>query len=164
MKSGFRIAALGSCIAAVSAAAGATVSGVGFSQDPQSGRATITYSIDEPAIITVDVRTNRGDGVYASIGADKLRLISGEVNKLVTNVNTSVTAIWPVDSSLFAQTLGAARVVVTAWATTAPPDYMAINLIDTDVVRYYVSADAFPVPVTSDIYKTEWLEIGRAHV
>ena len=71
MKSGFRIAALGSCIAAVSAAAGATVSNVGFLQDPSKGRATITYSIDEPAIITVDVRTNRGDGVYASIGADK---------------------------------------------------------------------------------------------
>ena len=161
MKSGFHIAALGSCLAVVSAAAGATVSNVGFVQDPSTDRAIITYSIDEPAIITVDVRTNRGDGVYASIGADKLRLISGEVNKLVTNVNTSVTATWPVYSSMPAQTLAAARVVVSAWSTNAPPDYMAINLVDTDVVRYYVSADAFPMPVTSDMYKIEWLVMRR---
>ena len=161
MKSAFRIAASCCCLAAVSVAAGATVSGVGFSQDPQTGRATITYSIDEPAIITVDVRTNRGDGVYASIGADKLRLISGEVNKFVTNVNSSVSASWPLNSSMPEQTIGAARVVVSAWSTNAPPDYMAINLIDTDVVRYYVSADAFPVPVTSDMYKTEWLVMRR---
>ncbi|MBR3223563.1 MAG: formylglycine-generating enzyme family protein [Kiritimatiellae bacterium] len=161
MKSAFRIAASYCCLAAVSSAAGATVSGVGFSQDPLSGKATVTYSIDEPAIITVDVRTNRGDGVYASIGADKLRLICGEVNKLVTNVNASVSATLPLDSSMPAQAVGAARVVVSAWATNAPPDYMAINMIDTDVVRYYVSADAFPVPVTSDMYKTEWLVMRR---
>ena len=155
MKSAFRIAASYCCLAAVSSEAGATVSGVGFSQDPLSGKATVTYSIDEPAIITVDVRTNRGDGVYASIGADKLRLACGEVNKLVTNVNESVTATLPLDSSMPAWDIGSARVVVTAWATTAPPDYMAINMVDNDVVRYYVSADAFPVPVTNDMYKTE---------
>ena len=160
MKSGFHAAALCFCMSAASAT-GATVSNVGFSQDPQTFKATVTYRIDEPAIITVDVRTNRGDGVYATIGADKLRRISGEVNKFVTNVNTSVSATWPIDSSMPEQTISAARIVVTAWATNAPPDYMAINLIDTDVVRYYVSADAFPVPVTNGMYKTDWLVMRR---
>ena len=161
MTIGLRIGALCSCMAAMSAAMGATVTVGGFSQDPLTGKATVSYSIDEPAIITVDVRTNRGDGVYASIGADKLRRISGEVNKLVTNVNTPVSATWPTDSSMPEQTISSARIVVTAWATDAPPDYMAINMIDSDVVRYYVSTDAFPLPVTNSIYKTEWLVMRR---
>ena len=92
MTTCLRIGALCSCVAVVSAAMGATVTVGGFSRDPLTGKTTVSYSIDEPAIITVDVRTNRGDGVYVSIGADKLRRISGEVNKLVTSVNTSVSA------------------------------------------------------------------------
>ena len=132
MTTCLRIGALCLCMAVVSAAIGATVTVGGFSQDPLTGKATVSYSIDEPAIITVDVRTNRGDGVYASIGADKLRRISGEVNKFVTNVNTFVSATWPIDSSISEQAISSAHIVVTAWATTAPPDYMAINMIDPD--------------------------------
>lgn len=155
-----RIVAFSFCLTVVSAAIGATVTDVGFSQDPLTGKATVSYSINEPAIITVDVRTNRGDGVYASIGADKLRHISGEVNKLVTNLNTSVSATWPLDS-MPEQVIGAARVVVSAWSTNAPPDYMAVSLVDPDVVRYYVSDEAFPLPVTSFVYRTEWLVMRR---
>ena len=160
MQKRLHVAALCSCVAAALSAAGATVSGVGFSQDPSTGKATVSYSIDEPAIVTVDVRTNRGDGVYASIGADKLRHVSGEVNKLVTNVNESVSASWPL-GSMPEQSIGAARVVVSAWSTNAPPNYMAISMVDPEVVRYYVSADAFPLPVTNRAYKTDWLVMRR---
>ena len=103
-----------SLVCALTGMSSPVVSGVTFTQ-AQDRLVSVSYSIDEPAIITVDVRTNRGDGVYASIGADKLRRISGEVNKLVTNVNTSVSATWPIDSSMPEQTISSARVVVIAW-------------------------------------------------
>jgi len=156
-----RFAAAASVCAGIPVLQAVTVSGVTFEQDSASGAATVSYTLDAPAIVTVDVRTNSGDGVWVSIGADKLRHISGEVNKLVTTVNEPVSARWILDDDLQATAIPAARAVVTAWATDAPPPYMAVNLTDTNVVRYYVSEDALPYSVTDRLYKTEWLLMRR---
>ena len=142
------------------------VTGVTFEQHPQNRIVTVTYRIDEPAIVTVDIQTNRGDGVFASIGAANLGGFVGEVNKLVTNVNENVALTWRPDlywnqgSRITGDNV---KAVVTAWATNAPPDYMVINLIDRDEVRYYVAADAMPYPVTDDRYKTDYLVMRRIH-
>ena len=142
------------------------VTGVTFDQHQQNRIVTVTYRIDEPAIVTVDIQTNRGDGVFASIGAANLRGFVGEVNKLVTNVNENVSIIWRPDlhwnqgSRITGDNV---KAVVTAWATNAPPDYMVINLIDRDEVRYYVDVDALPYSVTDDRYKTDYLVMRRIH-
>ena len=142
------------------------VSGVTFSQAQDSRLVSVSYSIDEPAIITVDIQTNRGDGVFASIGSANTRGFVGDVNKLVTRVNETLTMTWRPD--LFWSEGGKIRgdnvkAVVTAWATNAPPDYMVVNLIDRDEVRYYVDADALPYSVTNNAYKTDYLVMRRIH-
>ena len=142
------------------------VTDVTFGQHPHTRLVTVTYRIDEPAIVTVDIQTNRGDGVFASIGAANLTGFVGEVNKLVTNVNEDVTMTWRPDlhwnqgSRITGDNV---KAVVTAWATNAPPDYMVLNLIDRDEVRYYVDAAALPYPVTNDYYKTDYLVMRRIH-
>ena len=57
----------------------AVVDNVAFSQVANDRRVTVTYTIDEPAIVTVDVQTNRGDGVFVSIGDKNVRGFVGEV-------------------------------------------------------------------------------------
>ena len=84
-------------LACVSSAMSAPiVSGVTFNQ-AQDRLVSVSYSIDEPAIVTVDVQTNRGDGVFVSIGSSNTRGFVGEVNKLVTRVNETLTLTWRPD-------------------------------------------------------------------
>jgi formylglycine-generating enzyme required for sulfatase activity len=153
-------------VCAQSAITAPVVSEVTFDQHPINRTVTVAYRIDEPAIVTVDIQTNRGDGVFASIGTANLRGFVGEVNKLVTNVNKSVSLTWRPDlhwnqgSRITGENV---KAVVTAWATNAPPDYMVINLIDRDEVRYYVDTDAMPYPVTDDRYKRDYLVMRRIH-
>jgi len=156
------LAALTVCLGATAASA-VQVSDVTLTQDAASRVATISYTLDAPAIVTVDVRTNRGDDVWVSVGADKLRGIWGEVNKYVTNVNTAVSASWRNDGIVSADAVasGSVRAVVTAWSRAAPPDYMVFNLMDTEEVRYYVSEAALPTPITDRVYKTDKLVLRR---
>ena len=153
-------------VSAVSAEATAVVGDVTFAQGATDRRVTVTYTIDEPAIVTVDVQTNRGDGVFASIGAANVRGFVGEVNKLVLPREEPYTLTWRPDLTW---TEGGridgenAKVVVTAWATNAPPDYMVVSLTDPDVVRYYVSAEALPYDATNEVYKTDYLVMRRIH-
>ena len=153
-------------LACVSSAMSAPiVSGVTFNQ-AQDRLVSVSYSIDEPAIVTVDVQTNRGDGVFVSIGSANTRGFVGEVNKLVTKVNETLTLTWRPDQAWSAGgriTGENVKAIVTAWATNAPPDYMVLNLIDRDEVRYYVDTDAMPYPVTDDRYKTDYLVMRRIH-
>ena len=158
-------AALVGLACASSAMSAPIVSGVTFNQ-AQDRLVTVSYSIDKPAIVTVDIQTNRGDGVFVSIGSANTRGFVGSVNKLVTNVNTAVTMTWRPDQewSTGGRITGEnVKAVVTAWATNAPPDYMVINLIDRDEVRYYVDTDAMPHPVTDDRYKKDYLVMRRIH-
>lgn len=113
-------------------------------------RIAVSYTLSGgPAVVTVDFLTN---GV--SVGAARFRSLEGAVNARVpSGANTlywNVAADWPefkvTDNSLTA--------VVTAWADTCPPDYMALDLTGNGGTNYYVSADAVPGGVKSDIYKT----------
>ena len=144
----------------------AVVTGISFDQDKATRIVTVKYRIDEPAIVTVDIQTNRGDGVFASIGSANVRGFVGNVNKFVTNVNEDVAITWQPylhwnqGSRITGDNV---KAVVTAWATNAPPDYMVINLIDRDEIRYYVDVDSLPYSVTDDRYKTDYLVMRRIH-
>ena len=113
---------------------------------------TISYELEsEPGVVTVDIQTN---GV--SIGGRHLTHFSGDVNRLVGVGRHTFTwkpyRAWPGNKITEGVTA-----VVTAWATNAPPDYMAVHLVAAETVRYYADKESVPFGVTNDMYKTEWL-------
>ena len=166
MKSTLLASAVALSAALTSLASVPQVSDVSFTQDPDTRRVTIGYRLSAPAIVTVDVQTNRGDGTFATIGTAGLRFVSGAVNKFVTNVNATVTIGWSPDLNWCHNGKIAAedvKAVVTAWATNAPPDYMVFNLLDLDDVRYYVDEASFPVPIGDDKYKFDHLVMRKIH-
>ena len=123
---------------------------------------TITYTLDGPAVVTVDVQTNRGDNTWASIGGENLTSVSGDVNKQVGAGNRTITwsagEDWPKHAFSGNDKI---KAVVTAWALDATPDYMAASLENASTVFYYASADTVPGGVTNDMYKTTWLLMRR---
>lgn len=130
-----------------------------------SREVTVSYRLtgSEPAIVTMDVQTNAGDNVWASIGAENFTRLSGAVNRLVTG--TGVQTIqwkarkdWP-DRHIDG---GKVRAVVTAWPTNAPPDYMVVDLSRQGAVFWYASETALPYgPISNDVYKTSLLVMKR---
>ena len=126
---------------------------------------TVKYEIaDAPAIVTIDVQTNRGDGVYASIGAENFTRVWGDVNRYV-GVGTHEIAWnplpdWP-DVKIRLEE-GGVRAVVTAWATNFPPDYAVIDLAVSNTVRFYACKEAIPFGgPTNDIYKSDYLVMRK---
>ena len=104
----------------------------------QSMREVIaTYTLDEPAIITFDVKTN---GV--SIGAENLGEACGDVYRVVqpTAAGEVRTICWAAERACKGFQFKASSVTfeVNAWATNAPPDYMVVSL--TEQTGYPVGA------------------------
>ena len=125
----------------------------------------IEYTLDEPAIVTFDVKTN---GV--SIGGANLKTATGDFNRLVaaTGSGEKRTITWKSYESWPDHTSrkdGEFSVSVTAWATNSPPDYMVVKLIGDDKGSrvFYPSVDWFPGEggVTQDAYKTDYLVMRR---
>lgn len=138
----------------------ATVSNVSIAQDSLSRRVTVRYNLSQAAVVTVDIQTNRGDNVYATIGAKHVVTVWGDVNRRVTPAASGGNVLyWQPDKDWqgfkFAEA-GMVKAVVTAYADDATPDYMAVSLTSPSNVCYYVSADAVPGGVTDNRYKTDW--------
>jgi formylglycine-generating enzyme required for sulfatase activity len=90
---------------------------------------SIGYTLENaPAIVTFDVVTNRGDGVWTSVGNENLSRVSGDVNRVVEK--TSGTVNWLCDHGGLAESFsaGALKVVLKAWSLENPPMYMAVDL------------------------------------
>ena len=129
---------------------------VSVSQDAATHLVTATYTLDEPAIITFDVKTN---GV--SIGGANIQAVTGGCFKKVAAGNNHVVTwnphlSWP-DHKIAD---GGARAVVTAWALDNTPDYMAVDIsaaAQPDTQTYYPAADFVPGGVTNSLYKTTTL-------
>lgn len=136
------------------------VSDVSVRQREASRLVEVTYRLTgEKAIVTVDIQTN---GV--SIGAANFANVGGDVNKELSPSDSAVRTItwqpkdsWP-NRVVEGQSLQA---VVIAHTHDSPPDYMAVDLVMKDTIRYYDSADAVPGGVTNDIYKTEKMLFRR---
>ena len=121
----------------------------------------VKYTLDEPAIVTFDVKTN---GV--SIGAANLKLAYGDVHRVV-EAGTR-TLFWPAYEAWPEHTTkrdGAVSIEVTAWATNSPPDYMVIKLVGEDkgARTFYTAPEQLPGVggVTNDLYKTDYLVMRR---
>ena len=121
-------------------------------------KVTIAYTLDEPAIVTLDVRTNALDGAGASVGIANLSAVKGDAFRYVPAGRRTVE--WrprktPLGASGFKATDGSVRVEVTAWSTNCPPDYLVVDLAATAgdkwaAARFYPSADWVPGGVTEN--------------
>ena len=140
-------------LAAGGAWADPVLSGVDVSADAGTRLVTAAYSLSEPGIVTFDVRTN---GV--SIGEHLLTSVFGDVNKRVGAGAHSL--YWRPDASTLGVDMSSADVVLTAWSTSSPPDYMALNLLNWSV-RYYTSTNALPGGLDDVAYKTDVLLLRR---
>ena len=145
-------------VLSLSAAQGVpTVSNVRVEQD-RSRTVTISYTLDRPAIVTLDVLTN---GV--SIGMENVQGLQGDVHRLVTETSER-TITWKPYESWVCDTVRHtnASVKVTAWATNAPPDWMVVDLTKKGAVNYYATTNAMPVAdITDDVYKTTRLVMRK---
>ncbi len=123
---------------------------------------TARYVLDEPAIVTFDVKTN---GV--SIGGANLKLAYGDVHRQLEPgehvLFWPAYEAWPGHSSR--KDGMEFSVTVTAWATNSPPDYMVIKLVGEDkgARTFYTSPEQLPGigGVTNDMYKTDCLVMRR---
>ena len=130
---------------------------VSFVQNAETKMVTVTYRLaGEPAVVTMAVATN---GVSA--GGEATWHAFGDVARRVEPDASAKTIFWqPMkDMPNWSGAADDLRVTLTAWPVDAPPDYMAVDLdaVQTNAVRYYVSADAVPGGITNDIYKTQKL-------
>ncbi|HNX04287.1 MAG TPA: SUMF1/EgtB/PvdO family nonheme iron enzyme [Opitutales bacterium] len=163
MKKQFAIL-FASFAAALAAAADPAVSDVSFARDGSSRKIVVSYTLSGgSAIITMEVQTNVSTDVWAPVGDEYARHVYGAVNRKVESGPRTLTwipdASWPIPS--LAE--GKARVVVNAWATNAPPDYMTVSLTAPSNILFYASAAALPLPVTNRCWKTDWLVMRRIH-
>ena len=124
-------------------------------QDPATHLVKATYTLDEPAVITFDVKTN---GV--SIGGANLTHAYGDVHRIVTA--GSHTLYWQADKSWQGYRL-ASDFSVVAWATNAPPDYMVVDcLVKKGERTYYIAPEQLPDGgVTNRKYKTDYLVMRK---
>ena len=121
-----------------------------------------TYTLNEPAIITFDVKTN---GV--SIGGANLGEACGDVYRVVqpTAQGEVRTICWAAERACKGKQFADSSVTfeVVAWATNAPPDYMAISLTEkigypVGARFYYTAPEQLPGGgVTARQYKTDYL-------
>ena len=124
----------------------------------------VEYTLDEPAIVTFDVKTN---GV--SIGGANLKLAYGDVHRVIaaTGAGETRTLFWPAHEAWPDHRFGtdAVSVTVTAWATNSPPDYMVIKLVGEDKGSrtFYTAPEQLPGEggVTNEMYKTDYLVMRR---
>ena len=119
----------------------------------------ISYTLaNAPAIVTFEVFTN---GV--TIGGFPLRAAWGDVNVIV-QPGTNKKIVWqPREWNDRFVVDGSVSVRVTAHALDNPPDYMAVDLTMPSNRVWYANAEAVPLGVTNDIYKTEKLLMRRIH-
>ena len=144
--------------AATAFAADPIVSGEPTVSQGTDRKVMISYTLaDAPAIVAFEVFTN---GV--SIGGRPLWASWGDVNVVVQPGNRTI--FWqPREWSDRFVVDGSVSVKVTAHALDNPPDYMAVDLSIPSNRVWYANAEAVPLGVTNNLYKTTKLLMRRIH-
>jgi len=130
---------------------------------------TISYRLaNEPAVVTVDVQTNAGNGAWVSIGGENMSCLSGDAMCRVEAGETVRKATWLPDRAWTGNLVaaGGARAVVTPWPTNDTPDYLVVDIMSnaTDRIRYYPSVEWIPGGLLKDpSYRMSKLVLRRIH-
>lgn len=125
--------------------ADARVTNVKVTQDAGSRDVTVSYTLAESAIVTVEMLEN-GEPLGAGFGS-----ATGDVAGLVQAGTRKVK--WRPYKDLPDRGTVTVQARVTAWDPGAPPPYMALTLA-TGAKAYYASAEDVPGGVTHTDYKT----------
>ena len=158
-----RLAFLGALAAGVACAAVPTVdrSTLALAFDGNTRIVTVTYDLkDAPGIVTADFLTN---GV--SIGAENFQNVWGDVNRRL-DIGDGKKFHWPAGNDWPGHLIeeGTLSVVLTAWATNAPPPFVAVNVAVSNAIPFFYACEAaVPGGVTDSIYKTERVLLKRVH-
>ena len=150
--------------ASVSSAAMPTVTGMSVSQVKGEKVVTISYTIDEPAVVTLELLTN---GV--PVAETDLTTLQGEMNCRVEAGPRAFTWVPYAEPGLSAHPErslpGGLTARLTAWAVDNPPDWMVADLRSDRAkdVRFYVTSNAIPGGIGSDVYKTDKLVMRKVH-
>ena len=148
----FPVSAIIVFAAAFDMVAAPTVSNVQVSQDAAKTVA-IKYDLSETAIVTIDVLTN-------GISIGQMNYFTGDANRKVT-AGSDRLALWAAEKALPGQSIANVSVTVTAWAETAPPPYMVVDLAKLNEVTYYVSEAALPGGIGNPEYRTAKIVMRR---
>ena len=114
-------------------------------------------------IVTMVIETNTvadASGEWVALPEQTTSSAYGDVNRIVKAGAGSKWIYWNPDESFADETIasGAARAVLTAWATNTPPNYMVVDLTGNSIVRYYVSTNAIPDGgLSNPIYRTRYM-------
>ncbi len=150
----------------LAAIAAPTVSNVSMTQS-NSQTVKVDYTLDEAAVVTLDILTNATAGAWASIGADNIKTLWGDVGVLVQP--GTHTLYWAPEKDWIEAHPGTydVQAAVKAWAVTAPPDYMVVDLRTDELragapkIRYFETAEQVPDGVTDIKYKTDFLVMRK---
>jgi formylglycine-generating enzyme required for sulfatase activity len=133
-----------------------------FTQDENTHKATVEFTLGAESIVTLDIQTN---GV--SIGWRNYRDGITGCNFGKANPAGTYKLEWkPWTTWIDAPRkipAGFVKAVITAWSKDNTPDFMDVDLTSKSNVTYYVSEDDLPHPVNSEIYKTTHLLMKRIH-
>lgn len=140
------------------------VEGVTMFQNPATRTVKIGYNLtDADKIVTFAIETNtaaNASGDWIALPEQVTSSAYGDVNRLVKAGASSKWIYWNPDET-FADELiasGAARAIVTTWATNTPPNYMIVDLTGNSIVRYYTSTNAIPEGgLANPIYRQRYM-------
>ena len=136
------------------------VSDVKVPDAPWVPTATVNYTLTGCAgIVTFELQTN---GV--PVDCNYLN-VSGDINRMLQPGDHLFTWRSEVDWPNHKDKHVEAKIVVKAWSTNAPPDYMIVPLKagSTDPIRYYAKAGDIPGGLTALKYKTDYLAMRLIH-
>lgn len=158
----FVVAAVAVAAASLWAEPKVTVSSV--AQDEASRVVTISYTLSEESIVTMEFQTN---GVV--VAGQNARSVVGDVNRLLpaTPDGKTYSITWiPSADGLDVGEVTAASFKIVAWTKEAPPQYLAVALAvasgaKKDNLRFYASKDTLPYPITDDYWKLDNLLLRR---
>jgi hypothetical protein len=140
------------------------VSDVDMTQSDTSRRVTVTYKLNVPAVVTLDILTNGPNG-WVSIGGEHIQRVTGDVWKKVSGKD-QYSIVWRPDLDWPDHVVpeGGARAKVTAWALNNTPQYMVVDLTGSaqDKVRYYPDVRFLPGGLLANpVYRTTSLVMRR---
>jgi len=123
----------------------------------------VEYELENPAIVTANVETNAGDGVWVRLPGASFKTLKGDVSRMISTAGRK-SFQWRAYRDLPDMLLpeGSVRVTVKSWAPNAAPKWLAVDLgASSDAARYYEDDFALPAPPTDDRWKTNSLLMRR---